>query len=72
MAADLILRTFGDASAKEDVLGLIENLTATENTFLNGLGKSVAINTVHSTLTDTLNRFLACINLFSLTWKLKC
>src|SRR5574338_229816 len=54
MAADLILRTFGDASAKEDVLGLIENLTATENTFLNGFGKSVAINTVHSTLTDTL------------------
>jgi hypothetical protein len=54
MAADIILRSFGDASAKEDVLGLIENLTATENTFLNELGKTTAIATVHSTLTDTL------------------
>ncbi len=54
MAADIILRTFGDAAAKEDVLGLIENLTATENTFLNGLGKTSAIATVHSTLKDTL------------------
>lgn len=54
MAADVILRSFGDASAKEDVLGLIETLTATENQFLNGLGKTQAINTVHATLTDTL------------------
>ena len=54
MASDAILRSFGDASAREDVLGLIENLTATENTFLNGLGKTQAIATVHSTLTDTL------------------
>lgn len=54
MASDAILRSFGDASAKEDVLGLIENLTATENTFLNGLGKTTAINTIHATLTDTL------------------
>ncbi len=54
MAADVILRSFGDASAKEDVLGLIETLTATENQFLNGLGKTTAINTVHATLTDTL------------------
>lgn len=54
MASDAILRTFGDVSAKEDVLGMIEMLTATENTFLNGLGKTQAINTVHATLTDTL------------------
>lgn len=54
MASDAILRSFGDSSAKEDVLGLIETLTATENTFLNGLGKTQAIATVHSTLTDTL------------------
>lgn len=54
MAADIILRTFGDASTKEDVLSMIENLTATENTFLNQLGKTQAINTIHSTLTDTL------------------
>ena len=54
MAADIILRSFGDSSAKEDVLGMIETLTAKENAFLNGLGKSVAIATVHSTLTDTL------------------
>jgi hypothetical protein len=54
MASDAILRSFGDASAKEDVLGLIETLTATENQFLNGLGKTQAIATVHSTLTDTL------------------
>jgi len=54
MAADIILRTFGDVSAKEDVLSMIENLTATENTFLNQLGKTQAINTIHATLTDTL------------------
>lgn len=54
MAADSILRTFGDVAAKEDVLGMIENLTAVENTFLTQLGKTQAINTIHATLTDTL------------------
>lgn len=54
MASDAILRSFGDASAREDVLGLIENLTAVENQFLSGLGKTQAIATVHSTLTDVL------------------
>lgn len=54
MAVDNILRTYGDASIKEDVLSLVETLTATENWFLTNLGKTTAINTVHSTLVDTL------------------
>lgn len=54
MATDNILRTYGDTGAKADVVGLIEILTARETWFLNNLGKSVAINTVHITLTDTL------------------
>ena len=54
MATTSYLRSEGDASVREDVLGLIEQLTAQENQFLSGLGKTVAINTVHSTLTDTL------------------
>lgn len=54
MAVTNYLRSEADASVREDVLGLIETLTAEENQFLAGLGKTVAINTVHSTLTDTL------------------
>lgn len=54
MATDEIRRSYGDVSVKEDVLGLIEILTAREDWFLNNLAKSVAINTIHSTLTDTL------------------
>lgn len=54
MATDNILRTYGDSAAKEDVLGLVEILTARETWFLNNLGKSTAINTIHITLTDTL------------------
>lgn len=55
MAADAILRTYGDVSAKEDVvLNAIEILTATENQVSNMLGKTTAINTIHSYLTDTL------------------
>ena len=54
MATDDIRRSYGDVSVKEDVLGLIEILTAREDWFLNNLAKSVAINTIHSTLTDTL------------------
>lgn len=52
--ADEILRTYGDSAIKQDVLGLVEILTAREDWFLSNLGKSVAISTVHSTLTDTL------------------
>lgn len=56
MASDAILRTYVDtASAKEDVvLNAIEILTATESQITNLVGESVAINTVHSFLTDTL------------------
>lgn len=54
MASDAIVRSFGDVSVKDDVLGLIEILTAQENQFLNGLGKSQAIAGTHAVLTDTL------------------
>ena len=55
MATDDILRSYGDVSAKEDVvLNAIEILTATEQQILNILPKSTAINTIHSYLTDTL------------------
>jgi len=56
MATDSILRSYGDSSAKEDVvLNAIEILTATESQIFNMLGKVSAINTVHSYLTDTLD-----------------
>jgi hypothetical protein len=55
MAADEILRTFGDSSIKEDVvMNAIEYLTATETQIFNMLGKTKAIAEVHSFLTDTL------------------
>lgn len=55
MATDNILRSFGDVSAKEDVvLNAVEYLTATETQIFNMLGRGVAINTTHSYLTDTL------------------
>lgn len=53
MAADSILRSYGDASAKEDVLGLIEYLTAKEVSIHNKLEKVKASGTVHETLVDT-------------------
>lgn len=47
--------TYGDVSRKEDVvLNAIETLTAEENTILTTLGKTKAIDTVHSFLVDTL------------------
>ena len=56
MAADNILRTYGDNSAKEDVvLNAIEILTARETQIFNMLPKTEAINTVHAYLTDTLD-----------------
>lgn len=53
MATDEILRSYGDASKKEDVLGLIEILTAKETSIHNQLGKTSASSTVHETLVDT-------------------
>lgn len=49
------LQTYGDSSKREDVvLNAIEILTAVENSIQTALGKTKAINTVHSYLTDTL------------------
>lgn len=53
MATDEILRSYGDKSAKEDVLGLIEYLTAKETSIHNALEKVKASATVHETLVDT-------------------
>lgn len=55
MAVSNVLQTYGDVSRKESVvLNMIEILTAQENQLLSGLGKSKAIDEVHSFLTDTL------------------
>lgn len=54
MAEDNILRSYGDVSKRESVLGLVEILTATEKQIMNMIGKTKAIDTVHSTLLDTL------------------
>lgn len=55
MAEDFILRSYGDVSKRESVLGLIEIVTATEKQIMNMIGKTKAIDTVHSTLLDTLD-----------------
>lgn len=48
-------RSYGDVSRKEDVvLNAVEILTARETQIMNMLGKTDAIDTVHSFLTDTL------------------
>lgn len=54
MAADNILRSYGDSSRIVDVQPLVEILTAKENTFLGMLGKTAAKDTVHRTMVDTL------------------
>lgn len=55
MAADNIVRSFGDVSRKEDVvLNAVEILTARESFIFNMLQKTKAIDTVHHYLTDTL------------------
>ena len=55
MAIASALQTYGDSSKREDVvLNAIEILTATENQVQSALGKTKAINTVHSYLVDTL------------------
>jgi len=49
------LLTYGDVSRRDDVvLNAIEILTATESQIMNQLGKTTAIDTIHSFLTDTL------------------
>lgn len=49
------LQTYGDVSRKDDVvLGMVEILTAEENQLLSSLGKTSAIDEVHSFLVDTL------------------
>lgn len=55
MAIAGALLTYGDVSKREDVvLNAIEILTAEENAIQAALGKTKAINMVHSYLTDTL------------------
>lgn len=55
MAVTNAYLTYGDVSRKEDVvLNAIETLTAVEDSIFNMLGKTEAIDTVHSFLTDTL------------------
>jgi len=54
MAADNILRSYGDVSKRESVVGLVEILTAEENKIMRMIGKTKAIDTTHSTLLDTL------------------
>ena len=56
MAVASVLQTYADtASPKEDVVKrAVEILTATENQIANVIGDSVAINTVHHFLRDTL------------------
>jgi hypothetical protein len=53
MASADIFTSYGDASRKEDVLSLIEYLTAKETSIFNMLPKSSATDTIHSTLYDT-------------------
>jgi len=52
--ADEYLRSYGDTNIKADIVGLIQILTAREDWFINNLGKTTAISTVHQTQTDTL------------------
>lgn len=55
MATDNYVRSYGDSSKKESVvLNAVEILTARETMIFNMLGKTTAIDTVHSFLTDTL------------------
>lgn len=50
---DLTLMSFGDTSRVEDVLGLIEYLTANEASIFNKLGKTSTRDTIHQVQTDT-------------------
>ena len=48
------LKTYGDAARVQDVLPLVEILTAKETWFLQNLPKSSAKDTIHGVMTDTL------------------
>lgn len=48
------LRTYGDTSIREDVRDEIELISAMEDGIFSTLGKTTAINTVHSVQTDSL------------------
>lgn len=48
------MRTYGDVTIKQDVVALVELLTALESWFLNNLGKTQASGPVHQTQYDTL------------------
>lgn len=54
MATDNSLRSYGDTTIREDVMPLVEILTAKEHSILNKLSKVKAIATVHETMTDEL------------------
>jgi hypothetical protein len=54
MAVSNVLQTYGDLSRKDSVLPLVEILTAKENKLLTTLGKTVATDTIHFSMTDTL------------------
>ncbi len=55
MATDNYQRTYDDAaSRKESVLNEIELLSSMEDGIYSAIGRSTAVNTVHSVLTDTL------------------
>src|SRR3990167_9906564 len=54
MALANMLQTYGDPSRVQDVMPLIEILTAKETWFLANLQKSSAKDTIHGVLTDTL------------------
>jgi len=54
MATDNYARTYGDASIKEDVLDMIEQLSPEETSLFKTLGKSTAYAMVHQWLVDTL------------------
>ena len=59
-----IVQSYGDTSRREDVvLNAIEILTAKETQIFNMLGKTTAIDTVHSFLVDTLKTAAANANL---------
>lgn len=55
MSTDNLLRTYGDQSIKEDVLDLVELLSAQEDGLMNVYGRSTAHAMVHQWLVDTLS-----------------
>ena len=64
------LLTYGDVSRRDDVvLNAIEILTATESQIMNQLGKTTAIDTIHSFLTDTLDQVIGVLKFFLIDMK---